>query len=63
MYTKEMLKEQLHEMGLKPADAVMVHSSMKSIGEVEGRADTVLDALMEYFTDGLLMLQIGRAHV
>lgn len=56
MYTKEMLKEHLREMGLKPTDAVMVHSSMKAIGEVEGRADTVLDALMEYFADGLLML-------
>ena len=30
--------------------------SMKSIGEVEGRADTVLDALIEYFKDGLLLL-------
>ena len=56
MYTKEMLKDHLREMGLKPTDAVMVHSSMKAIGEVEGRADTVLDALMEYFAEGLLML-------
>ncbi len=56
MYTKEMLKDHLREMGLRPTDAVMVHSSMKAIGEVEGRADTVLDALMEYFAEGLLML-------
>lgn len=56
MYTKEMLKEHLREMGLNPTDAVMIHSSMKAIGEVEGRADTVLDALMEYFAEGLLML-------
>ena len=56
MYTQEQLKQHLREMGLKPTDAVMIHSSMKAIGEVEGRADTVLDALMEYFADGLLML-------
>ncbi len=56
MHTKEQLKEQLRLMGLKPNDAVMVHSSMKAIGEVKGRADGVLDALMEYFADGLLML-------
>ncbi len=56
MYTKEQLKAQLKEMGLKPTDAVMVHSSMKAIGEVEGRADTVLDALMEYLSEGMLML-------
>lgn len=56
MYTKEQLKQHLQAMGLKPTDAVMIHSSMKAIGEVEGRADGVLDALMEYFADGLLML-------
>jgi len=56
VYTKEQLKQHLREMGLKPTDAVMIHSSMKAIGEVEGRADGVLDALMEYFEDGLLML-------
>lgn len=42
-------------MGLVPEDTVLIHSSMKSIGEVEGRADTVLDALMEYFAPGLLV--------
>ena len=56
MYTKEDLILHLQEMGLNPTDAVMVHSSMKSIGAVEGGADTVLDALMEYFAPGLLML-------
>lgn len=56
MYTKEQLMQHLQEMGLKPSDAIMVHSSMKSIGPVEGGADTVLDALMEYFAHGLLML-------
>lgn len=56
MYNKEQLKQQLADMGLKPTDAVMIHSSMKSIGEVEGRADTVLDAFMEYFSEGMVML-------
>ncbi len=56
MYTKESLKQDLQNAGLKPDDAIMIHSSMKSIGPVEGGADTVIDALMEYFADGLLML-------
>lgn len=56
MYTKQDLKNQLQEMGLQPTDAVMIHSSMKAIGEVEGGADTALDALMEYFAQGLLMM-------
>lgn len=54
-YTKEQLKQQLEAMGLKRSDAVMVHSSMKSIGPVEGGADTVIDAFMEYLSDGLFM--------
>lgn len=48
MYTKEDLKEYLKAMGLTGKETILVHSSMKSIGEVEGRADTVLDALIEY---------------
>ena len=56
MYTKEDLKEYLKAMGLTGKETILVHSSMKSIGEVEGRADTVLDALIEYFKDGLLLL-------
>lgn len=55
MYTRQQLMQQLEQMGLKHTDAVMMHSSMKAIGAVEGGADTVLDALMEYFAPGLLM--------
>lgn len=42
-------------MGLKPTDRVMLHSSMKAIGNVEGGADAVVDAFMEYFSEGLFM--------
>lgn len=56
MYTKEDLKHHLKQMGFTGKEAVMIHSSMKSIGEVEGGADTVIDALMEYFVEGLLMV-------
>lgn len=56
MYTKEMLTRQLADMGLRPEDTVMMHSSMKAIGPVEGGADTVLDALMDYFAPGMLLL-------
>ena len=54
-YTKDDLKSCLLKMGLTGKEAIMVHSSMKSIGQVDGGADTVVDALMEYFADGLLM--------
>lgn len=56
MITKESLKENLKELGIKPDDTLLIHSSMKSIGPVEGGADTVLDMLMEYFGEkGLLV--------
>ena len=68
MYTKEQLKSDFRKMGLKPTDAIMVHSSMKSIGPVEGGAETVIDALREYFSEGLVMMpthtwaQMGPEH-
>lgn len=55
MYNKQDLISDLQAMGLKPTDSVMVHSSMKSIGAVDGGADTVIDAFQEYLTDGLFM--------
>ena len=55
MHTKESLMNDLRNMGLTGTEAIMVHSSMKSIGEVEGRADTVVDAFMEFFKEGLFM--------
>ncbi len=35
------------QMGISPGDTIMVHSSYKSLGGVEGGADTVIDALVE----------------
>lgn len=55
-YTKQDLLNYLKELQVKPNGTLLVHSSMKSIGEVEGGADTVLDALSEYMKDGLLVL-------
>ncbi|MDE6923636.1 MAG: AAC(3) family N-acetyltransferase [Acetatifactor sp.] len=55
-YTKEYLTRQLREAGLQNTDTVLIHSSMKAIGEVEGGADAVLDTWMEYFEQGLLLL-------
>jgi aminoglycoside 3-N-acetyltransferase len=56
MYTKEDLIKDLFKLDINPIGTLLVHSSYKSIGEVEGRADTVLDALSEYMKDGLLVL-------
>lgn len=47
-YNKQQLKDQLESMGLKGDETILIHSSMKAIGAVDGGADTVLDAWMEY---------------
>ena len=57
MVTKEDLKLGFGKLGLARGMHVMVHSSLSSFGQVEGGADTVIDALMEILTpEGTLMM-------
>ena len=56
MYTKSDLMTGLAALNINPRGTLLVHSSMKAIGPVEGGADTVLDALSAYMKDGLLVL-------
>ncbi len=54
---KSEIINSLHQMGLNSGDIVLVHSSFKGLGEVEGGADTVIDSLLELLTpDGTLMM-------
>lgn len=47
----------LRALGIAPGDGVMVHSSLKSFGRVEGGAATVIAALMAAITpDGTLLM-------
>ena len=69
MITKGQLKKDLEKLGIKPSDTLLIHSSMKAIGPVDGGADAVLDMLMDYFRDeGLLVFptlsygEINAAH-
>lgn len=56
MYTKNELLSQLGAMGIDPQGSLLVHSSYKSMGSVEGGPDTVLDSLSDYMQNGLLIL-------
>lgn len=66
MHTKETLLRDIGDMGINPQGTLLIHSSMKAIGPVEGGADAVLDAWSEYMKDGLLIFpthtwrQIGK---
>ena len=45
--TKQDIQNTLTQLGIQPGDAVVFHSSLKSMGQVEGGAQTVIDAFME----------------
>lgn len=55
MHTKESLMNQLVRLGIDREGTLLVHSSMKSMGLVEGGAETVIDAITNYMKDGLLV--------
>ena len=48
---KADIKKSLSELGLKSGDVVIVHSSLSSIGKVEGGADALVDAFLETIGD------------
>ncbi len=45
--TKNQIKDNLAGLGIVEGDVVFFHSSLKSIGQVEGGPDAVLDAFLE----------------
>ena len=55
----EIIKQFIADMrnlGIKPNDTLLVHSSLKSLGWVEGGAETVVQALIESLPKGTLMM-------
>ena len=56
MFTKENLKNQLARMGIRPTDNVLIHTSFKAVGQVEGGPEAFIDAFCEYLTDGLFLV-------
>lgn len=50
LITKEKIIKDIQQLGVKPGDTLMVHSSLKSIGWVCGNEQTVVDAILETVT-------------
>lgn len=50
IYTKGDIFNQLEKMGAPRNSIVMMHSSLRLVGNVEGGAQGLLDTLIEYFT-------------
>ena len=58
MFTKEQIKAQLEEMGVPRDRVVLVHSSLRAVGETEGRGEGLLEVLINHCTaaGGLLCI-------
>lgn len=56
MVTYASLIDDLTRLGIHSDDRLLVHSSMKAIGAVDGGVDAVLDALAQHLRSGLLLL-------
>lgn len=56
--TAQEILTQLQSFKASQGKAVMVHASLKAVGDVEGGGETLLSALIEFFTqkDGLLCI-------
>ncbi len=50
LYTKNDIHAQLSNMGVPRDSVVLMHSSLRAVGDVEGGAEGLLDALVEYVT-------------
>ena len=56
MFSKNDLIDQIKAMGITPSDTVLIHTSMRAVGEVENGAHGVIDAFRDYLTDGLFLV-------
>ena len=57
MWTRRHLADQLHQLGVTAGDTLFIHSSFKSLGPVDGHAETVVNALEDAVgTDGLVLM-------
>ncbi len=56
MYKKEELLNEIKNIGLNGNETLMIHSSFSSVKNIEGGAESFLEAFKEYFKNGLLLL-------
>lgn len=58
MFTKEQILSQLNSLQVPSGRPVIIHTSMRAVGKIEGGAQTLLDALIDKFAvnGGLLVV-------
>ena len=62
MLTKEAIHTFLRENGIREADTVLIHTSMRALGPVEGGCDGLIDSFRSYLTDGLFLVPTHTWH-
>lgn len=64
MFTKEEIFNQFRSLGVPTDRPVTVHSSLRAIGEIEGKGEGFLDLLIDYVTSdgGLLCIPTHTWH-
>jgi aminoglycoside 3-N-acetyltransferase len=73
MYSTDQLAEGFRELGVAPGDTIMMHASVRAVGEVAGGPDQIHLAVKQVLTaDGTLMMyascpqyydEVGRGHL
>ena len=57
MHNFNSLLNDIQSLGIEKEDKIMIHSSLKRVGKIDGEADTLLNAFCSYLGDkGLLVL-------
>ncbi|MEP6765717.1 MAG: AAC(3) family N-acetyltransferase [Gemmatimonadaceae bacterium] len=60
MHTRAQLANDFRKLGIAPGDVVMVHASVRSVGEIAGGADEIHLALKDALTEkGTLLMYAG----
>jgi len=56
MLTANDIHKFLQNIGITSQDTVLIHTSMRALGQVEGGCDGLIDGFISYLTDGLLVI-------
>lgn len=61
MWSQKQLETDLYELGVRPGRALLVHASLRSIGQIEGGGETLLAALHDVLGEqGTLLVPAFR---
>jgi aminoglycoside 3-N-acetyltransferase len=57
--TKSHLEADLHSLGLRPNQTILLHASIKSIGWIVGGPDTIIRAILDILAPNGTLMMLG----